>query len=548
MTDHNSPAGAVGGGEPEGRPASFGHPSDPYAANAPAQQQAYPQQSSAYQQAQQQQPQQQSLSPDAARAQVAAAWVRRAPQAAVPPSQAAVPPLPPRDARTPGDAKRAKRELRERARAERKAAYKAKKAAREERKGRGKGGSATTAQPTATAAAAPAPTAAAPTAPSTGQATGKGRDGSFDVPKPGGRIPGGRRTHVALRATLLATTCLFALGSCGVMGLVIGKSNTPQTAALSAKDADRYRLTDFPTQAAATFAEHYALQCLTYSPQTAEKRRKALAGFASSGVDGECGWSGQGTQRAVSATWDGTVEKLPEYGDHGRYLGIQVRLDTGRVTTLSVPVYVKDLTDGEGLRIAGDVGEMPMPSRGSVPEIDQGDDAIDDALSSQLQKKVLPGYFEAWGASDATAMTRFLTPDATGPATAGLAGRLTDPKVGEVDALLPKGVDSSDSYHYKTDQQVQVRVRVEWTGAHGETVKRAYRMTVVNTEQGWFVQNIHGGVLDPDGGRADNGQVQTPEDTGDDATDPSGGTPSPDPTAAQSGKRSGAATGKHRTP
>ncbi|MET7900391.1 conjugal transfer protein [Streptomyces sp. NPDC005355] len=543
MTDHNSPAGAVGGGEPAGPPASFGHPSDPYPANLPAQPQAYAQQPSAYQQPQQQQ---QPLSPDAARAQVAAAWVRRAPQAAVPPSQAAVPPLPPRSTRTSGDANSAKKERRERARAERKAAYERKKAAREEHKGQGKGGAASTAQPTATPAAAA--TSATATTSATGQATGKGGGGrSFDVPRPGGRIPaGGRRTHVALRATLLTTTCLFALGSCGVMGLVIGKSNTPRTAALSAEDADRYRLTDFPTQAAATFAEHYALQCLTYSPPTAEKRRKALASFTSSGVDAECGWSGEGTQRATSATWDGTIEKLPEYGDHGRYLGIQVRLDTGRVTTLSVPVYVKDLTDGEGLRISGDVGEMPMPSRGSVPEVNQDDDTVDDALSSQLQKNVLPGYFEAWGASDATAMTRFLTPRATGPATAGLAGELTAPKVGEVDALLPKGVDSSDSYHYKTDQQVRLRVRVDWTGPHGETVKRSYRMTVVNTEQGWFVQDIHGGVLDPDGGRADNGRVQTPSDTGDDATAPSSGTPSPDPTVAQSAKRSGSASGKHR--
>ncbi|MFF1811965.1 conjugal transfer protein [Streptomyces sp. NPDC058251] len=572
---------------------------------------------------------------DAARAQVAAAWVRGTPQA----GQAAVPALPPRETRPQGESKKEKRE---RERAVRKAAYEQKKAEKEQRK-RGGQAAGSPARPTAlapaptTAATAPpadataAPSAPQPTSPATPYATAHAgtapatpyatahagtaptpvipaaqaaapahtpttdtpapitaaaaaaaaaapetgapvaapaggtagtpsrtgtppaaapaakpgartrAGGDFDVPRPGGRIPaGGRRTHVALRATLLVTTCVFALGSCGVMGLVIGRSSGPGTAGLDAADAARYRLTEFPTRQAATFAEQYAMLCLTYSPATASKRRADLARYASSGVDAECGWNGEGYQTAVTATWDGTAEKLPEYGDHGRYLGVQVRTKSGDLTTVTVPVYVKDLASGEGMRIAGDVGEMPLPARADAPEVDQNDEVVDDALSQQLQEKVLPGYFEAWGASDSTAMARFTATAATLTATTGLGGRLSDPTINDVVALVPKSVQGTDPYSYRSGQSVQVRVVVDWGDPHGETVRRAYRLTVVNTAQGWFIRDIRGGVLDAQGGRADSADDGQPADGGDgSAADPTGGvTPSASGDASTAGRSS----------
>lgn len=525
MTDHNSPAGAVGGGQPSGQPGPFGPSQQPPQQAWQGQQAPAPQQQSGAHQPQPQ-PQPQQLPSDAARAQVAAAWVRNTPRA----GQAAVPSLPPREARPQGESKKEKRE---RERAARKAAYEQKKAAKEQRR---HGGSSTTAAPvpgtvpasaatdrTGAPAAAAAPSAAAApggpsTAPASAAAPAATRTGApavggarpapardFDVPRPGGRISGGgRRTHVALRATLLITTCVFALGSCGVMGLVVGKSSGRTTAGLDEADATRYRLTEFPTEQAAAFAEQYAQLCMTFSPDTSATRRTELARYASSGVDPDCGWSGEGARKAVSVAWDGTAEKLSEFGDHGRYIGVQVRTDDGALTTLTVPVYVKDLKTGEGMRVAGDVGQMPMPAAADVPEVDQGDEVVDDALSTQLQKEVLPGYFTAWGASDDTAMARFLTPDATLTATTGLAGRLTGPQVGAVVALVPASVQDTKPYAYSAGQPVQVRVVVDWSDAKGVAVSRAYRMTIVNTAQGWFIKDIRGGVLDPEGGRADD--------------------------------------------
>ncbi|MGW2016437.1 conjugal transfer protein [Streptomyces sp. NPDC001927] len=537
MTDHNSPAGGTGGNQPPVQPGQFGPPNmaagqqqpqppqqqgqqphppqqgqqvphqapQPYGYPAPAQQ---------AQQAQQAQPQP-PMASDAARAQVAAAWTRRAPQAAVPPGEAAVPALPPRQHQAPGAAGPSKKDRREQARLERKAAYEAKKAERESRK---RGGAPALA-PTPVGAAGTSATSAPAGAPAR-TATGA----SFDIPRPGGRLPAtGRGTHVALRATLLFTTCAFALGSCGVVGLAIGKSSSAPTAALDKKDVQKYRLTEFPTRAAATFAEKYATLCLTYDAKAADQRRDELARYATSGVDRDCGWNGQGTQSVTSAVWDGSVEDLPEYGKNGRYLGVQVTLSTGRVTTVSVPVYVANPASGAGLRVVGDVGEMPLPGRGTAPEVDRDAEVVDDTLSDQLKAQVLPGYFTAWGASDTTAMSRFTTPDATAAATSGLAGVLSAPKVETVEALAPAGTDDDDTVTYKYGQSVPVRVTVVWGGAGSEggtgtteattEVTRSYRVTVVNTAQGWFIKDVRGAVLDPVGGRGDG-------------TDPSA-TPSP---------------------
>ncbi|MER5371753.1 conjugal transfer protein [Streptomyces sp. NPDC002553] len=562
MTDHNSAAGAVGGGRPPAQPGSLG-PSQQQSAAQPQQQSAgQPQQSAQDPQQAWQTPAQapqapapqasppQQLPSDAARAQVAAAWVRNAPRA----GQAAVPSLPPRETRPQGESKKDKRE---RERAERKAAYERKKAEKEQRK---RGGATPTAP--ATTAAAPTmsatPTAAvspqtpavtstpipavtstpapAPALTPTAAAPKPAPPRSFDVPRPGGRIPGGgRRTHVALRATLLITVCALALGSCGVMGLVVGKSSGTTAAGLDAGDAARYRLTEFPTEQAAAFAEQYAQLCMTFSPDTSSARRAELARYNSAGVDPECGWSGEGSGKAVSTAWDGTAEKLPEYGEHGRYIGVQVRSEDGTLTTLTVPVYVKDLKTGEGMRVAGDVGQMPMPAAADVPEVDQRGEVVDDALSTQLQQKVLPGYFTAWGASDTTAMARFITPDATLTATTGLSGRLTAPQVGAVVALAPPSVQNSKPYSYDAGQAVQVRVSVDWSDAKGVVVRRAYRMTVVNTAQGWFIKDVRGGVLDAEGGRADGDADSGPATASPSAPAPSGApapAPSPSPSAA----------------
>ncbi|WP_405980008.1 conjugal transfer protein [Streptomyces sp. NBC_00158] len=542
MTDHSSSADGVGEG------LNAGHPAQPGAA-LPGRQAPGPHGSPAAPQ----------LSAEAARSQVAAAWVRVAPQSNVPPGQ--VPSLPPREDRPAAESKKDKREQAkaerkaeyERKKAARKAEYESKKAAREARKGGGKASPApmpaavtapaAAADPSVAAAAGEDPSVPAVTAPAASARSGtKGPDARFDVPRPGGRLPSnGKGTHVALRATLLITACVFALGSCGVTGLVIGRSSvTVKPAALDGQDLTRYRLTDFPVQSAAVFAEEYASLCMTYSPENADKRRESLSRYVSSGVDRECGWNGRGKQQVKQASWDGTVEELPEYGKNGRYLNVQVTYTGGRTTTLSVPVYVKDLAGASGLRVVGNVGEMPLPIRDTAPTLEKGGEVVDQELSNQLRDQVLAGYFKAWAASDTTALTRFTTPDATPAAVSGLAGALTAPVVQDVQALAPEGTETGKKITYGQGQAVPARVTVVWGGGGADdaksevTLKRSYRVTVVNTAQGWFIKDIRGGVMDPTGGRADTPGTASPS-----ATPASGASGSPSPSGSASPSGSG---------
>ncbi|MFE6779043.1 conjugal transfer protein [Streptomyces sp. NPDC057702] len=534
MTDHNSDAGEVGGGQAPGHPASFGAPSaTPHQGGAS---QGGPHGQGTHQgadpQARRYAGYPQQTPSDAARAQVAAAWVRSAPQAAVPPSQAAVPTLPPRET---GDATESKKAKRDRLRQERKAEVERKRAVRKERAlarknsaGKKSGKKGSTAGEGAADSAGPTPTEASTAGRSgpteatpdkrrpTGRATGA-VGAAFTVPAPGGRIPaGGRRTHIALRATVLATTCLFALGACTVTGLMIGKSGNNRTAALSKDDVKRYKLTEFPLDTAATFAEQYALVCMTFSKKEAENRKVALSRFISAGVDPSCGWTGEGSQTAVAADWDGSYEAIPEYGNHGRYMGVQVRMSTGNITSLVVPVYAKDLKTGQGLRVVGDVGTMPLAPGGKAPEL--GDANVDDALSAQLESRVLPGFFRAWGASDTTALSRFTTAEATSRTKRGLRDTLQKPSVTSVEALAPAGKDPDEGINYTPGQLIRANVSVQWAQPDGAHVVRSYRVTLENTAQGWFINDISGAVPDREGGAA---KVVEPESEGGNASSPS---------------------------
>ena len=46
---------------------------------------------------------------------------------------------------------------------------------------------------------------------------------------------------------------------------------------------------------------------------------------------------------------------------------------------VTVPVYVADLASGDGMRIVGDIGEMPQPNLVKAPEPEQPA-AVDGAL------------------------------------------------------------------------------------------------------------------------------------------------------------------------
>lgn len=337
--------------------------------------------------------------------------------------------------------------------------------------------------------------------------------GDFDVPVAGRRFSGGRGAHATLKVGLILTVCLVSVGVVGYMafalGLSAGRDNNYQ---LSKADIARYRLTNFPLDQAGRFAADYARICLTHdaTPGAGDQREAQLARYVSSGTDTRCGWNGQGSQTVLDASWTGESEPIdvPGYAGRSRMMNVRVLTSTGsRIVT--VPVYVADLASGNGMRVIGDVGEMPQPTLATVPEV-QPPAAVDSRLGEALtQGEFFQQFFAAWGQSNGAALQRFVTPDASGRTTGGLGGSVSTPTIQEVEVFLPKGVDPSTPYDWKTGMVTQAWVWVSWqTPGVGSkaTEVRAYRLQLVKTTEGtspsqeWAVRDIRGGVPDIQGG------------------------------------------------
>lgn len=338
--------------------------------------------------------------------------------------------------------------------------------------------------------------------------------GRFDVPTPGGRFSGGRGSHTAVKVTVVLSSCLVAVGIVAYLTFSFAVSvMRDSTYRLSEADITRYRLSDFPLEQAGRFAADYARICLTHDPTPGahEQREAQLARYVSSGTDSRCGWNGEGAQSVLDASWTGESEPIdvPGYAGHARMMTVRVLTSTGsRIVT--VPVYVEDLVTGDGMRVVGDIGEVPQPNLVAAPE-PTAPAAIDGALGEALtQGEFFLQFFTAWGDSNGPALQRFVTPDATARTTSGLGGTLTAPTIREVRIFLPKGADVSEgTFEWKTGMVTEAWVWVAWRspGVGDEAVEtRAYRLQLVKTTQAaspsqeWAVRDIRGGVPDLKGG------------------------------------------------
>jgi hypothetical protein len=356
--------------------------------------------------------------------------------------------------------------------------------------------------------------AAAPTKSKKGGKAAKGRKATFDVPPPGRRFSGGRGTHAGVRVALILTTCLLALGIVGYIAFSFGVATMrANTYRLSPQDVGRYNLTDFPLAQAGRFAADYARLCLTHSstPGAAEQREAQLARFVSSGTDASCGWNGEGVQTVTDASWTGASEPITiqGYAGHARMMVVRVLTSAGsRVVT--VPVYVADLASGEGMRIVGDIGEMPQPRLVPAPKptaVPADDSALAEALTSG---QFFQQFFAAWGASNSAALQRFVTPDASTTARAGLSGTLRQPQIAKAQVFFPSQADAdNENFEWRTGMVAEAWVWVTWSnpaaGAKA-TEGRAYRLQLVMTTQAanpaqeWAVRDVSGGVPDLAGG------------------------------------------------
>ena len=328
-----------------------------------------------------------------------------------------------------------------------------------------------------------------------------GPSGNFPVPAPGSRFSGGRSVHVALRSTALLFSMFIALASCTAVGIALGARGAGKnTTGITTADAGRYHITQFPEAQAVAFADRYVQLCMNQDPRTAQTRQAALSALATAGTGASCGWNGAGVETVLDSIWSGYIEPISAYPGHGAYIGIQVDLVSGASEVAVVPVYVADPGTGAGMLVCGQLGLMPTAATGAPPTL-HSSGRTDASLASQLQNQLLPGYFAAWGSSSAGTITRYVAPDASAAATTGLHGDLVDPQIQTVTVQVPDDVKGSGPYTYALGQSVEADVLVQWSvPGTGATQTEAYRLFLVDTAQGWFIDDVLGGQIDPGGG------------------------------------------------
>lgn len=329
-----------------------------------------------------------------------------------------------------------------------------------------------------------------------------GPESQFAVPPPGGRLSHGRGAHLAVRVAIAFTACLLLLGVTFIVGLFAGRQGSDDTAGISAGTLNKYHVEQYPLQAAAAVAERYTRLCLNAQPSNADQRSALLQSIVSSNVPNDCGWDGRGTLSATDIAWTGQADPMSQYGAHGRYMHMQASLgDQATPIQFIVPVYVANLKDGTGVRVAGEPGILPAGASPSGPDaVTENDGSSDTGLAQMLTADVLPGFFSAWASSSSADIDRYRTPDATGNVRNGLSNMLSDPSIQGTNVPLP-GSGIGAAHTWRTGDAATVETAVTWKVPGGAHLTLAYRLTMVHTTAtatGWSVRDIAGGIPDSD--------------------------------------------------
>jgi hypothetical protein len=227
----------------------------------------------------------------------------------------------------------------------------------------------------------------------------------------------------------------------------------------------------FPVTLAEAYAAEFGQAYLNFSPATQARREQELAAFVPPSVaaaNPDLGWNGTGQMRLQSEQVAGIAVQDPRHA-------VVTLLATvnGQLMELGVPV----IASGDGVVIAGEPAWLPAPQPVSPPSPSRP--GSDPVARSELMTE-LPAFFQAYAASDSTALDHFL---ARGLSLAGLGGAVSFDSITSLQ--VPPGGPTR-----------QITVTVIWqvpsqTSAGVTKLEMSYGMSVVDLQTGkWYVNEI----------------------------------------------------------
>jgi len=315
-------------------------------------------------------------------------------------------------------------------------------------------------------------------------------------------VAGGRWKVMVLRGGVYTVLGLLLLG--GARNIISPREKI-DVGAVTSQVQTALGQNGFPAATAEAFSIRFARAYLTYTEATADTRMEELARYSKAASQMKWGLTTDGDkqQKVTAGPFVSTQPELLDKNNAIITVGAQVN-DTTWVY-LAVPVYADD---AGALVVSGPPAFVAAPARATSP----GGAAItqsDDALAQSLTTDVLTGFFTAWAASDTTALKRYTTPDATTSALTGLGGSVTLATVNSVE--VPR--DGGDAR--------PITASINWQSAAIGTYAQSYRVSVAKGTDGrWYVKDIKGGLVSPDGDSA-----QTDGVTDGDTAAPAASTP-----------------------
>ena len=335
----------------------------------------------------------------------------------------------------------------------------------------------------------------------------------FEVPRIGQSATPALKSRHRILAGIAGAAVLLA-GVTFVGGLIMGTSRVPAEGAVTAQEAEKYRLSSFDVNGASAFGREYLQICLTHtSEQQRKAREEVLQTMQSSTAVTNCGLVEGGSQQPVMVNFNGYVEERPaeSHGDgEVAYLGFNVAMTDGTFSSRVVPIWAGTSKGMPSYRVVGNVGEMPALLSDPVQDTDGGF-AYDTKVPAELRGP-LQTFFTAWGASRKDDLQAATTSEATGMALEGMHGQVKNPKIAEVKAIPSTAPTNGDSrnpeWTYTEGSQVTAITTVEWTkqtASEPITQQTGYRVTLEYTGGKWVVADLQGGSI-TDGERgADDG-------------------------------------------
>lgn len=233
----------------------------------------------------------------------------------------------------------------------------------------------------------------------------------------------------------------------------------------------------FPTTAASAYALQFASVYLNYDQDRASERASALAAYLPGGTDAQLGWNGSGELHLESAEVAGVDARDANHA----VVTLSVRVN-GTWMRLAVPVYAR----GGAMVVAGEPALMPQPPKASLPSAPA--QALDGVATQELREQ-LPGFFQAYAASDGEALTRYLAP---GASVGGLSNAVRFTSLDEV--VAPRGgatrrVTATVTWQIPTSAQSK-----DEKALPGE-LQQTYQLTVTKQDGRWYVEDIRGATL-----------------------------------------------------